>query len=207
MKALSTIIAITLIVVISIAFAGMVYLWINPLTQKRQDTIKVERLLKSFDPNNPDSLPRKIEYVAKTGSEASFTVDSEGIWTLYPFDYSGLENNSIQFLTFSKASNVAVGVGWISYTAGGTCPYPRDGKIGESASVVCVKADREADGFSLTYKVAFRGLEETPERIHKIELKSRSAGVSTSKEKTIFLKFDGREVIGNKIITRVLVLF
>jgi hypothetical protein len=207
MKAFSTVITVTLILVISIAFAGIIYTWVGPLTQKKQDTIKVERLLKSFDPSNPDSLPRKIEYVAKTGSEASFRIDYEGIWTLYPYDYIGAENNSIQFSTFSKVSNIAVDAGWISYTPGGTCPYPKDGKIGESASVVCIKADPQADGFSLTYRVAFRELEETPERIHRIELKGKSSGISTSSEKIIYLKFDGREVIDNKIITRILVLF
>jgi hypothetical protein len=206
MKAISTVIAITLIVIISIAFVGIAYLWIGPLTQKRQDTIKVERLLSDFDPNNPDSLPRKIEYVAKTGSETSFTVDADGIWVLYPSDYNGPENNSIQFSTFSKVSNMAVGFGWISYTEE-TCPYPKDGTIGQPASVSCRRADPEADGFVLTYRVVFRGLEETPERIHKIELKGKSTGVSRSKERTIFLKFDGREAKDNKIITRILILF
>jgi peroxiredoxin family protein len=43
--------------------------------------------------------------------------------------------------------------------------------------------------------------------MHKIELKGKSTGVAMGKEKTIFLKFDGREAIDNKIITRVLVLF
>lgn len=202
MKAITTIVAITLIVILSIVFAGTAYLWLNPLIKKRQDTIKVDKLLEDFNQKNPNSLPRKIEYVAKTGGEVDFKIDVDGIWVLYPFDYEGLENNSIQFSTFSKVSNIAVGVGWISLTPGGTCPVPNKGRIGEYASIVCVKAEPEADGYILTYKISFRELEEVSGKTYKIQLKNATS-VLRSAEKTMMLRFGGA-ADGN---TTVLILF
>ncbi|MDI6806369.1 MAG: hypothetical protein QMD14_00965 [Candidatus Aenigmarchaeota archaeon] len=187
-RAQVNVISITLIVILSIVLVGTGYLWIKPLIEKKQDTLKVEKLLSDFSQENLDSLPRKIEHVAKTQAEVSFTISSDGIWRLYPSSYVGLENNSIEFFTFSKAITGKISVGmWKSFVEGVTCP-PSKGRIGEIPYVVCVRADTFADGYNVTYKIIFRELEGVT-RGSKINLEKWTAiSPETSTSRDIKIK-------------------
>jgi hypothetical protein len=170
-RAQAEIVSVALIITLTLTFIGIAYTWLYPWIERKQEEIKVERLLNDFNPNNPKSLPRKIEDVARVGGEDSFRVSSEGIWTLYPFDYSGLENNSIQFLTFSKAIPPKISIGkWKNLTTG-ECPTPSQAKIGEAPYVICVRADPQLDGYNITLRVIFRELTESANKGNKIILK------------------------------------
>jgi hypothetical protein len=159
-RAQAEIVSVALIITLTLTFIGVAYTWLYPWIERKQEEIKVGRLLNDFDPNNPKSLPRKIENIARVGGEDNFRVSGEGIWVLYPFDYSGVENNSIQFSTFSKFIPPRISIGkWKNLTTG-ECPIPSQGKIGETPYVVCVRADPQLDGYNITFRIIFRELLE-----------------------------------------------
>jgi len=171
MKAQADIISAVMIIIMAMSIASFAIIWGKPLIEKRQDMSLVERVYKSFDRDNSNSLTRKIEYVAKYGGEQTFSIDADGLWTFYPCADQGIsacvctapacpsENNSVQFSFLSKVSNVAVDRGWIP----GTCGSP-PGLVGaDTYSVICGKAETAVEGdFKLTYKTWFRELDENP---------------------------------------------
>ncbi len=189
------IVSYVIVALLAIAFAGTGYVWIKPLIEKRSDKIKVEALLRAFDPDNPESLPRKIEEVANTHSTTRFTFPEKGAWIVSE------QNNSFSFTVPSKISNVAVGTGWVSYTPGVSCP-PQTGEIGESPFAVCIRARKVGSIYELYYKVTFRELfDETSGKTYKVQLKpcERASGYGDE----IVIRFLGVEKTGNHIITKV----
>jgi hypothetical protein len=171
-KAQAEVVSIALIVTLTLTFIGIAYTWLYPWIERKQAEIKVERLLSDFDPNNPNSLPRKIEYIAKVGGEDSFRISTEGVWRLSEIE------NSIDFYTFSKAVTPKISIGmWKNLTIG-ECPIPSQGKIGEAPYVVCVRADPHLDGYNITFRVTFRELNETPTKSSKIILTDSLTSVS-----------------------------
>ena len=172
------IIAALLIVFITIALVAVAYTWGLPLMRKRQDAAKVSRLSNYFSAYNENSLMKKIEYIANNGGEETFTLDVDGWWVLHEYIEASSQNNSVEFNTFSRESNIAVGVGWIS--PGESCP-PDKGKIGTNNPwVVCARADSAGEGFNIKYDVWFRELEESLEKGYKIQLIKNPVGPLSS---------------------------
>lgn len=206
LKAQADIISAVIIIIIAIGLTGTAYTWGIPLIQKRQHEALADRVYNSFDQNKVNSLPSKIEFVARTsGAEETFTLDVDGVWILSPSE------NSIQFTFLSKASKVAVGQ-WSSLTPGATCP-PSNGTLGkDKSSVVCARADITHDIYNITYKIYFRTLfEETnANKGYKINLVKDPRGSLNTTSKSIRIsRGDIRtETTGDKtlIITEVKIL-
>jgi len=186
MKGQSEIISVVLIILISIALISAAYTWGLPLIQKRQDTAKIERISSYFSQSFSSSLPSLIEFVARNGGEATFSLEADGLWQLYPDGSSTPYNNSVSFTFFSKVSNVAANKGWISLTPGASCP-PAPGVLGEeSASVVCERADSLFNGFNITYLVFFRSLSQAgSNNVYRISLDRPATGSLTSTGKAL----------------------
>jgi FlaG/FlaF family flagellin (archaellin) len=162
-KAISEIISAVLIVLISISLVGTAYMWGMPMITKRQDASTTDRAYSYFDRENSNSLVRKVESVAKNGGQETFVSDVDGLWSVHEYSLLAEENNSLEFETFSKVSNIAIstatnGIGWVALTPGGSCP-PLKGIVGFDPSyVVCAKAEQQGDGFAIKYRIWFREL-------------------------------------------------
>jgi flagellin-like protein len=176
MKGVSELISAVLVVLIAIALVAMAYTWGLPLIQKMQSRSVTERVAGYFDPNNANSLQRKITNVANRGGEDVFSIDVDGIWMM--------SANSIQFTFFSKATNIGPG-DWVPISAG-SCNSPLSpAYLGSNSFVTCARADPLADGYNITYQVWFRELVDpnNPNVRQKIELEA--TGPTTSTGKTI----------------------
>lgn len=188
MKAQADVISAVIIIIIAITLVSAAYMWGIPLIRKRQDTALVERAYKAFDRNNFNSLVRKIEYIYKNGGEDTFTLDINGVWTLYPcpsIEGGGCTcdstspcnaiNNSLRFTFFSSTmSNIAVGKGWVPLSSPNIDPI---GTVGvDDPSVVLARADKYGDGFNITYEIWFRELDESPTKGYKIGLVDPNPG-------------------------------
>jgi hypothetical protein len=180
MKAQASIVAAVIIIVLAIALVSAAYTWGVPLIMKRQDWALVDRVRSSFDQNNINSLPSKIEYVATNRGEDTFLSETNGIFELNP------DEDSITFSFFSRVSDIAVNSGWVALTHGSSCP-PSDGYVGtDKASVVCAKSDTHQNGYNITYKIFFRKLlEPAGTKGYKIQLERHEASQ---------LKVSGRNV-------------
>lgn len=202
-KAQADIISAIIIIIIAIGLVSAAYMWGLPLIQKRQDAALVERVSNYFNQKNENSLSSKIEYIANSGGEETFSLDVNGLWIL-----SSTEN-SILFTFFSRVSNIG-SADWISLTTGASCP-PSKGTLGiDKPSAVCARADTLADGYNITYKIWFRQLDESGgARGYKINLVPYS-GVTTSTGKSVRI-FRGNisTVTGVQtlIITEIKILF
>lgn len=200
-KAQADIVSSVLIVLIALGLTATAYTWGLPLIQKRQDTAVVERVSSYFDQNSANSLPSRIEFIANNGGEQTFSVDSEGFWLLHTCSKDDLavcnpsraddtkkEYNSLEYTFFSKISNIAANAGYVSLTAGASCP-PSAGILGkDKSSVVCAKVVTVHDGYEITYKVWFRELTEPGTlRGYKIDLTKDIAGTYNSTTKKIRL--------------------
>lgn len=168
-KAQAEVVSIALIITLTLTFIGIAYTWLYPWIERKQEEIRIERLLSDFNPTNPESLARKIEYVAEVGGENIFRVSDKGIWKLYTSGYVGPENNSIDFYTFSKFITPKISIGvWKNLTD--VACQPSKGKIGEAPYAICVRADPFADGYNVTFRLMFRELEENEKKGNKISL-------------------------------------
>lgn len=174
------IISAILIVLITIALIGVAYSWGLPLIRKRQDAAKVDRLANYFSSDFPNSLMKKIVNVANNGGEETFFIDMNGLWVLHEYDeVDPVMNNSIEFNTFSRESNIGLGIGWVSLT-GDSCP-PEKGFPGVNEPwAVCARADPTGEGFNIKYAVWLRELEESSEKGYKIRLIKHEVGPSSS---------------------------
>ncbi|MEM5790539.1 MAG: hypothetical protein QXP77_00575, partial [Candidatus Aenigmatarchaeota archaeon] len=152
-KAQVDIISAIIIVIIALTLFSAAYFWGMPLIQKRQDTALVERAFKYFDPKNPNSIGRRIEYVANFGGEQTFSIDLDGIWILKQFNDVSEENNSLLFTISSKISNVAPNFGWVPFSSN----IQEIGKLGlDDPSVVFERADSSGGRYDITLRVWFR---------------------------------------------------
>lgn len=190
LKAQVDIISAVIIIAIAIGLTATAYTWGIPLIQKRQYEAIAEKVHNVFDQNKINSLPSRIEAVAKAaGAEETFTLDVDGAWILCPGNppTCGADNNSIEFTFLSKASKVAIGQ-WSPLTPGATCPVPGSGTLGkDKSSVVCARADRLIEIYNVTYRIYFRELfEETdPNKGYKINLVKDERGSFNSTGKSI----------------------
>lgn len=201
-KAVAEIISVVMIVAISIGLISAAYLYGLPLLQKSQDRSMLERTISFFDYYNHNSLPRKIEFVANTGSTEVLTLDTQGIWEVYPFNDNSPFNNSIVFSFFSRVTNINVSEP-ISLTSGASCP-PTTGAVGkDSFSVVCLKGDSVFNGFNITYFVHFRNLTSPTGEVYSIQLVSPTGIKQTSTGKTIRISRENIEKNENFIVTKV----
>jgi FlaG/FlaF family flagellin (archaellin) len=192
-KAVSEIISVILITLIGIALVGTAYTWGLPLISKQQDSIKAERLYNYFNRENSNSIVRKIEFVAKNGGQETFASDIDGTWTIHEYSEQGGAANSLEFVTFSKVSNIAIsspatGIDWVALTPGGSCP-PTVGIVGLDPSyVVCAKAEPFSDGFTIKYRVWFREIyESTATKGYKINITKNPSGQISSVGKNVMI--------------------
>lgn len=203
MKGVSEVIAAVLVILIAIGLVATAYTWGLPLIQKTQHRSIVERVASEFDQNNANSLPGKIFTVFSNGGEEIFTVSTDGLWEIYPYDYNGPENNSIRFTFFSKVTNIAPGTGWHSLTPGSSCP-PSPGLLGiDPSSVVCVKADNFGSGYNITYSLWYRELTDSTNTIgQKINLLSVT-GITISSARSLRISRGeiSREQVDDKTLT------
>jgi hypothetical protein len=164
-KAVSEIISMVMITLIGIALASTAFMWGMPLISKQQDKSKIDRSFNAFNQDNTNSILKKIEFVANNGGQETFNIDVDGLWTVHPWDEHSPANNSLDFLTFTKVTNIAVNtsatqVGWVALTTGGSCP-PKHGIVGiDPRYVVCAVANPYQDGYNVKYRVWFRVLDE-----------------------------------------------
>jgi hypothetical protein len=151
MKGQTDIISVVIIFIISLGLVSTAYMWGVPLIQKKQDTAVVDRMDKSFDKNNANSLEKKIEYVANNGGSDTFVADTNGILEIDSTE------NSIQFSFTSKASKIGTGVGWVAISSGNINPK---GTLGlDDSFIVWGRSDITSGGmYNTTYKVQFREL-------------------------------------------------
>ncbi|OYT42118.1 MAG: hypothetical protein B6U78_02120 [Candidatus Aenigmarchaeota archaeon ex4484_224] len=155
MKSQADIVGLVLIVLISIGLLSLAYTWGMPLIQKKQDTSKYERIFKIFDPNNPNSLERKIVYVANSESSEIFSSDYDGTWIIDP------NENSISFSFVSKVTGISPKNEWYSLLPNKDCSNPssQEGILGSDESfIVCTKAKSLGDSFEITFKIWFINL-------------------------------------------------
>jgi len=153
-KSQSEIVALVSIAVLTISLISTAYFWGMPLIQKRQDSIKVDRLRDMFNIYNPNSLPYKIENLLITGSQQIFVSSIDGIWKL--------DENSITFQTSTKTTNVAPDIGWVSFydscDTNGNC-NKNIGTLGtDKPFCICVNSTRAADFYLVSYKISLRNL-------------------------------------------------
>jgi hypothetical protein len=200
-KAVSEIISVVMIVVISIGLISAAYLYGLPLIQKSQDKSTLERIISFFDYYNPSSLPSKVEFVANTGSTEALTLDAQGIWEVHPYDENSPLNNSIIFSFFSRVTNINTNEP-ISLTPGATCP-PTQGIAGkDSFAVVCISGNPIFDGFNITYFVFFRNLTSS-ENTYSIQLVSPTGTKIASTGKSIRISRLSIDKTQNFIATKV----
>lgn len=208
-KAQADIISAVLIIIMGLGLVSVAYTWGIPLIQKRADTTLVERTYKTFDRNNERSITIIIEFISNRGGEDIISLDTSGLWTLYPSTDTTPENNSIQFSFPAKVSNIAVDQGWIPLSSGSTNAVGIHGF--DYPSVVFGRADSTAGGYNITYKTWFRELNETvANKIYKINLVKHPSSPLTSSGKTVrILSGDVKKQVvdgKNLIITEIKVL-
>ncbi|MGC8993199.1 MAG: hypothetical protein ACP5H3_00190 [Candidatus Aenigmatarchaeota archaeon] len=204
-KAVSEIISVVMIVVISIGLISAAYMYGYPLIQKSQDKPALEKAISFFDIYNPSSLPKRIEFIANNGGEDSLTLDTQGIWEVHPYDENSNLNNSIIFYFFTKVTNIKSNQ-FISLTPGGECP-PKEGIVGSDTSyVVCIKGEPIFDGINITYAVFFRGLKAPSGETYKIALTTQDGVLKRSTGKTLRIIRDSIDKLDNQIITKIKII-
>jgi len=205
-KAQADIISAVLLIIMGLTLVGVAYTWGIPLIEKRADTSLVERTFKAFDAiTNEKSLPKIIEYVSNRGGEDIFSLDTKGIWHLYPATDTTPENNSIQFSFQAKVSNMAVDSGWIPLSSGSTGPAGIQGF--DESYVVFGRADTAPGGYNITYKVWLRSLNNTvSNKIYSLSLIQNTAGPLISSGKTVKISRGDVRTEVNLITTEIKIL-
>lgn len=210
LKAQSDILSSLLIIIIVIALVSTAYLWGVPLIQKQQDTSVVERLFANFNPDNSNSITRKMQFIVNQGGDELYTVSTDGSWKFLPYDSVDLENNSIQFSILAKVSDFAANQGWLPVTGGVDCDNILPGILGiDTSYVVCRKAESQPEGrYLITYKVAFRELVDTATgNEYKVNLvKASDSSPTTSSFKSVRITKGQIIQQQNEIITELKIL-
>jgi len=190
-KAISEIISAVLLVVISISLVGTAYMWGMPMITKRQDASTTDRAYSYFNRENSNSMVRKLESVAKNGGQETFMSDVDGLWSVHEYSLVAEENDSLEFETASKVSNIAIstatnGIGWVALTPGGSCP-PLKGIAGLDPSyVVCARAETSGDGFRIRYRIWFRELDDAAgTKGYKVNLLKHESGQLAGTGRTV----------------------
>jgi len=201
-KAISEIISVVMIIVISISLISAAYMYGLPLIQKSQDKSTLERIISFFDYSNPSSLPKKIEFVANTGSTEVLKLEADGLWEVHPFNENSPLNNSIIFSFFSKVTNINT-PDPISLTPGASCTS-RSGIVGmDSFSVVCIKGNPIFDGYNVTYMVFLRNLTSSSGEVYSIQLTTPTNTLMRSTGKTIRITRESTDKTSNFIAKKI----
>ncbi len=210
---ISEIISLLLIALITASLSGTALMWGMPLINKRQDSSKIDKLYSYFDEENSNSIMKKIEFVSRNGGQETFTSDIKGTWIINDYSLDSEKANSIDFITFSKVSNVAIStedndIGWVSLTSGGECP-PNNGIVGlDSSYVVCAKAEPFSDEYKINYRIWFRDLyDSSSTRVWRINVTNHESGLSSKETSRIRISqgdvitdnIDGETFITTKI--------
>jgi len=201
-KAVSEIISVVMIIVISIGLISAAYMYGLPLIQKSQDKSTLERTISFFDYNNPSSLPKKIEFVANTGTTEVLTLDTQGIWEIHPYNENSTLNNSIIFSFFSKVTNIDT-QDPISLTPGSTCSSRSGIVVKDSFSVVCIKGNPVFDGYNITYMIFLRNLTSPSGEIYSIQIVSPTGTIMRSTGKTLRISRESIDKVENFIATKI----
>jgi len=202
-KAISEIISVVMIVVISISLISAAYMYGLPLIQKSRDKSTLERIISFFDYNDPSSLPKKIEFVANTGSTEVLKLEADGLWEVHPFNENSPLNNSIIFSFFSKVTNIDT-QDPISLTPGASCTSRSSGIVGkDSFSIVCIKGNPIFDGYNITYMIFLRNLTSPSGEVYSIQLTTPTNTLMRSTGKTIRISRESIDKTSNFIVTKV----
>lgn len=202
------VVSVMVVLAISIALAGTAYMWGMPLITKRQDTSKVERIYQYYNEYNPNSLVAKISKVARNGGKETFKSDTDGVWTLRPWNETGSENNTLDYSVPSKVTNVIElerpDLLWMSFTEGSACP-PEKGIVGtDSPIVVCARSEPLGEGYNVTYRAWIRELDDViSSRGYRVNLVVPPNGRKISTGDTVSISRERVYTSGNVIITEV----
>jgi hypothetical protein len=212
LKAQADIVSMIMIVVVSLGLVSTALMWGLPLIEKQQDTVIVERTDKAFDINNMNSLPKKIETVARNGGDLVFTIDTNGKWYLDRHNQTGENNNSVRFTFAGRAYKVAQSIpGELEWVALSTGNPASSGTLSiDEPMVVFGRTDKTGDRFSITYKVWFRELwDATRTNGYKIVLFAEGSNTSTGNSIKISRRSDPKPDPTNEklIITEINILF
>lgn len=205
-KSQADILSAVIIVIITLGLISTAYLWAAPAIQKKLDAAIAERVYKSFDRNNVNSLPRKIEYIAAHGGEESFDAVTEGIWTLNTSIKCPYINNSIQFSFVSTDLPSNISEGSILISGKNEIDEPTLGM--DNPSAVYANVDKSGDRYDIAFKTQFIGL-KAGDKTYKIVLVKDPSGSPSSVWKTIKIS---RDYVGpdqtdqNLIITKIKIL-
>jgi len=205
LKAQSEIISIVLVTIVAISLVSTAYFWGIPLIQKQQDTSLVERVFNNFNPDNPNSLPRRMQYIINVGGDEIYTVAADGVWRLDDV------NDSLEFSFLAKVSNFPDDGSFYQVGIGAVCneTINRIGIIGKDNSyIVCGSSIRvEGDRFQITYRIKFIELKDTTgENYYKVDIVKPITSPSTSSSKSIRLTREEPVKEGNNITTKLRII-
>jgi len=189
MKAQSEIVGYLLLFIVGIGLVSTAIMWGIPLIHKKEDAKKLDDVYNFFI-----LLNNEIKNVAKSGEEKTLSFPVDGVIVLYPWNYSGIENNSIVFSFPSKVSTVAVDKGWIPITTANVKDSPYSILGIDQPSVIFVSSSAEGEYYRVSYKLWFRGLYEPDTgKTHKIILvrEDRSSNSYSTTSRVISLKRGG----------------
>lgn len=175
-KAQGDIVSAVIILLMAISLVSVAYTWGVPLIEKQQSQSMLNRLNSYFDSTREISLPKKIERVANNGGEEIFSSEINGVWTLYEDD------ESIEFETFSKITEVAANDEWIGKDCKADGSPPDSGILGEdSSSVICRKAVTFANAYKLFYRIWYRDLvSSSTGKIFRIDIQMHPSSAASS---------------------------
>jgi hypothetical protein len=202
LKAQSEIISIVLVTIVAISLVSTAYFWGIPLIQKQQDTSLVERVFNNFNPDNPNSLPRRMQYIINVGGDEIYTVAADGVWRLDDV------NDSLEFSFLAKVSNFPEGGDFYPVGSSASC-NETIGIIGKDNSyIVCGSSIRvEGDRFQITYRIKFIELKDTTgENYYKVDIVKPITSPSTSSSKSIRLTREEPVKEGNNITTKLRII-
>ncbi|MFH8080848.1 MAG: hypothetical protein QXO84_03155 [Candidatus Aenigmatarchaeota archaeon] len=152
MKAQTQVVSVILIIGIAFAAIAAILPWSINMIQKRKDAKAVDDAFNFFI-----LLESKIRNVAQSGGDESLELKIPGKLTVYPSSISGENNNSINFETTSKVSNIAPDQGWLcmSTNCNATATLGKD-----DFGVILGKATKNNDNMIVEYKLWFRELKD-----------------------------------------------
>ncbi|MCS7105940.1 MAG: hypothetical protein NZ942_01320 [Candidatus Aenigmarchaeota archaeon] len=206
-KGQADVITAVIIILLAASLTTSAFLWGMPLVQKRQEVAMVEKVASYFDRDNLNSLVKKIEYVAKNGGEETFNSEVDGIWQLYPYDYRGFPNNSLEFMFRSKVTNIAPNLDWIPFK---TSSLISPGYLGlDEVTVVLAKAESSDNAFIIRYRIWLRNITEDG-KTYQIRLVPRNPKFNTSTGRSMRISRLGEprvDATNKLIITEVQILF
>ncbi|MCD6403377.1 MAG: hypothetical protein J7K98_03535 [Candidatus Aenigmarchaeota archaeon] len=170
-KAQSQILGYLIIFVIVASLLSSALLWGLPLITKRKDVKKTTDAENFFK-----FLANAIEESSKKGTKQYIPFTIEGMLTLYPINYTGVDsvvyNNSLLLRFVTKSPQIPVDTGWIPFETSFNLkqePYAISGY--DKPYFIVKRARKVSNGYEVEYLMKFRGvLDPQNNRIYKILL-------------------------------------